>query len=125
MKMEVQGLPSCAQPMSLRKNQVFYLSSLFYILSEQIPVELRIQGLASIWTDGVLRAMRKAVGGVERIKAFPGLAHPSLHFPSHLRPPVFPPAQSLEFARAPERGSLFPVAPVGTHKARRSWEVPQ
>lgn len=62
MKTEVQGLPSrCTQPTGLRKNQAVNLNSLLYILSEQIPAELRIQGLASIctWTDGVLRAMRK------------------------------------------------------------------
>lgn len=102
MKTEVQGLPSCCtQPMDLRKNEAFNLNSLLYILSEQIPAELRIQGLASIctWTDGVLRAMRKAVGRVERIKAFAGLPHPSPRFPSPaLRPPVFPPAESLELA---------------------------
>lgn len=99
MKTEVQGLPfCCTQPTGLRKNQAFNLNSLLYILSEQIPAELRIQGLAAIctWTDGVLRAMRKAV---ERIKAFAGLPHPSLHFPSPaLRPLVFPPAESLELA---------------------------
>lgn len=62
MKTEVQDLPSCCtQPMGLRKNEAFNLNSLLYILSEQIPAELRIQGLASIrtWADGVLRIMRK------------------------------------------------------------------
>lgn len=45
-----EGLSSCTQLVGLRKGLAFHQSSPLYIFSEQMFVELRMQGLASMCT---------------------------------------------------------------------------
>lgn len=46
-----EDLTSGSQLVGLRKDPAFYQTSLLYLFSEQIFVELRMQGFASIYTQ--------------------------------------------------------------------------